>query len=229
MTSKRPNPSRFQTPAPAPPQAQPTGLDDALDRCAVRRLQQLAERPPPPSEGDDRATLAGRKGKVALHNGQFLRRTLAGVESHNRRVTLAALARPEPPAPRFVRGRSRSRSRSRSPSSSPDAMRKSSSCSRTIDPPASYSRSTRAAGRRCWALRRRARAPCRRPCGRAWFCQRSRASGANISNTTAPWSSSGRSKSRCASSSARRGRRRGVVMRIGGGGGGEVSAEVLIS
>lgn len=121
MTSKRPNPSRFQTPAPAPPQAQPTGLDDALDRCAVRRLQQLAERPPPPSEGDDRATLAGRKGKVALHNGQFLRRTLAGVESHNRRVTPAALARPEPPAPRFVRGRSRSRSRSRSPSSSPDA------------------------------------------------------------------------------------------------------------
>ena len=129
MTSKRPNPSRFQTPAPALPQPEPAALDDALDRCAVRRLQQLAERPPlSSSEGDERATLAGRKGKVALHNGHFLRRTLAGVESHNRRVTPAALARPEPPAPpqRFVRGRSRSRSisRSRSPSSSPDAPRR---------------------------------------------------------------------------------------------------------
>ena len=128
MSSKRPNPSSFQTPAPALPQPEPAALDDALDRCAVRRLQQLAERPPlSSSEGDERATLAGRKGKVALHNGHFLRRTLAGVESHNRRVTPAALARPEPPAPpRFVRGRSRSRSRSRarSPSSSPDAPRR---------------------------------------------------------------------------------------------------------
>ena len=60
-TIKRPNPSRFQTPAPALPQPKPAALDDALDRCAVRRLQQLAERPPlPSSEGDERATLAGR-------------------------------------------------------------------------------------------------------------------------------------------------------------------------
>ena len=126
--------------APAESGAAPTApstyeYDDAilerdLGAAAARLLTREARSAPAAAARADEFATAlpeRRGGKMALHNGRFLRRTIADTEAHNRRLARGA-APPAPPGPppgppppprRGPRSPSRSpsRSRSRSPSS----------------------------------------------------------------------------------------------------------------
>ena len=101
MTSKREPEPLPDASAAAPHQNR--RLSTAPSTAARCGACSSSERPPVPS-GRRRARRRSPAARArSPYTGHFLRRTLAGVESHNRRVTPAALARPEPPAPpRFV-------------------------------------------------------------------------------------------------------------------------------
>ena len=119
-------PKRFRAAAAAlrgdAPPPQPTAssvLDRDLGDAAARLLRREAEAaPPPPASGDEFPTAMAERsgGKVALHNGRFLRRTLADTAAHNARLRNAPFAAdrrrrspspppPPPPAPRRDEGR----------------------------------------------------------------------------------------------------------------------------